>query len=143
MSAIVTSGVASFSTKRASRGSHAIGSRVAFARDPGAARAADRSERIVVNFAAGDDRQMLVEQIDEAAQDAALRLTAQAEQDEVVPRQDRVDELRDDGVLVADDAGEERVAGLQLVNEVVANLLLDRSALRPPLCCRNSPSVWM
>ena len=35
-----------------------------------------------------------------------------------------------DGVVVADDAGEERLAGLQLPNQVVANLLLDRARLR-------------
>ena len=80
-----------------------------------------------MDLAAGHDRDLLVEQIDQTAKDAALRLAAQSEQDEIVPRQDGVDELRDDGVVVADDAGEERLARLQLPNEVVANLLLDRS----------------
>ena len=79
-----------------------------------------------MDLAAGHDRNLLVEQIDEAAQDAALRLAAQAEQDEVVARQDRVDELRDDRLVVADDAGEQRLAGLQLADEVVADFLLDR-----------------
>ena len=108
MSAIVTSGVASFSTKRASRGSQPIGSASPSRRDARAARGAERRQRVVVNLAAGHDRNLLVEQIDQAAQDAALRLAAQAEQDEVVPREDGVDELRDDGVVVADDAGEQR-----------------------------------
>ena len=127
MSAIVTSGVASFSTKRASRGSQAIGRLSPSRRDAGPARAADRRQRIVVNLAAGHDRDLLVEQIDEAAEDPALRLAAQAEQDEVVARQDRVDELRDDGVVVADDAGKQRLARLQLANEVVADFLFDRA----------------
>ncbi len=100
---------------------------VAFLRDAGAARAADRRQRIVVDLAARHDRDLLVEQIDQTAKDPALRLTAETEQDEVVSRQDRVDELRDDGVVVADDAGEQRLARLQLPNEVVANFLFDRS----------------
>ena len=65
---------------------------------------------------------------DERAQDAALRLAAQAEQDEVVPRQHRVDELRNDGVVVADDAGKQRLAAAELRNEVVAHFVLHRSA---------------
>ena len=52
----------------------------------------------------------LVEQRRQRAEDARLRLAAQAEQDEVVPREDRVDELRDHGVVVADDAGKQRLA---------------------------------
>ena len=34
-------------------------------------------------------------------------------------------DLRDDGVVVADDAGEERLAGAQLANQVVADFGLD------------------
>src|SRR2546430_1937886 len=44
----------------------------------------DGGERIVVHLAPGDDRDLLVEQRDELAQDAALRLAAQAQQDEIV-----------------------------------------------------------
>ena len=59
----------------------------------------------------GHDGDRLVQQAGEAAEDPALRLPAEPEQDEVVPREDGVDELRDDRVVVADDAGEERAAG--------------------------------
>src|SRR5262245_4601147 len=85
-----------------------------------------------------------VEQIDQAPQDAALRLSAQSEQDEVVAREDRVDQLRNDGVVVADDAGKQRVAGLQLADQVVADLLLDRTHLRstlPPKFTQGSNDV--
>src|SRR6185436_9409328 len=78
MSAIVTSGVASFSTNRSPRDSHPIG-RWSPSR---AACAADGVERIVVNLAARDDRNPLVEQFDQTAQNPALRLAAQAEEDE-------------------------------------------------------------
>ncbi len=103
---------------------------VALARDPRAAGAADRIQRIVVNLAAGHDRNLFVEQIDQRAEDAALGLTAQAEQDEVVAREDRIDQLRDDRFVVADDAREQRFARLQLAHEVVADFLFDGAGLR-------------
>jgi len=49
-----------------------------------AAGAADGAERIVIDFAAGDDWNFRVEQLRKTAQDAALRLAAQTEQDEIV-----------------------------------------------------------
>ena len=99
---------------------------VAFRADARPACSAQRRERIVVDLTAGDHRDLFVEQIDQAAEDAALRLTAQAEQDEVVPRQDRVHELRDDRLVVSDDAGKQPIAGVELPHEVVADLLLHR-----------------
>ena len=66
----------------------------------------DGLKRIVVNFRAGDDRNLFVQQLGELANDAALGLSAQPEQDNVVPRENRVDELRNDSFVVADDAAE-------------------------------------
>ena len=128
MSAMVTSGVASFSTYRASRPSHAIGVVSPSVGQPRAARAADRVERIVVDLAARHDRDLIVEQRDERAKQARLRLPAQAEQDEVVLRQQRVHELRHDGVVVADDAREERLAGAELADQVLAHFLVHVAA---------------
>src|SRR2546425_11825316 len=79
---------------------------VAVLRDQLAAVLGDRIERIVVDLAPRDDRDLLVEQRDELAQNTALRLTAQAEQNEVVAREDRVDELRQNCFLVPNDAPE-------------------------------------
>ena len=71
----------------------------------------------------------------ELAQDAALGLTPKAQQDEVVPGQQRVDDLGEDGVLIADDAGEQRLAGAQPGQEVAPDLFPDGAApeggLRP------------
>ncbi len=75
-----------------------------------AAALAERHVRIVADLAAGDVGHLLVEQRGERAQDAALGLAAQPEQDEVLFRKDGVDDLRDDRVFVADDAGKERFA---------------------------------
>jgi len=52
-----------------------------------AAPAADRGVRIVVNLASGDVRHLRVEQGRQGAQDAAFSLSAEAEQNEIVPRQ--------------------------------------------------------
>jgi hypothetical protein len=46
-----------------------------------------------------------------------------------VLREERVDELRDDRVVVADDAREQRLAAAQLPNQVVADFLVNAPAL--------------
>ena len=43
-------------------------------------------------------------------------------------RQDRVDDLRHDGVVVADDAGKERRRAAQALDQVVADFVLDGAA---------------
>ena len=84
----------------------------------------ERQQRIAVQRAAVDRRQPLVEELRQRAQEPRLRLPAQAEQDEVVPRQERVDDLGLDGVLVADDAGEELAPRAEARDDVVAQLVL-------------------
>jgi hypothetical protein len=66
----------------------------------------DRCERVVIDLTAGDDRHRFVEQRRQRAQDARLRLAAQPEQDEVVPREDRVHDLRHYRILVSQHARE-------------------------------------
>ncbi len=56
-------------------------------------------------------RQPLVEEGDEAADHAGLGLAPLAEEDHVVTREEGVLELGQDRVLVAEDAGEQRLAG--------------------------------
>src|SRR5262249_16120040 len=75
---------------------------IAFFGDDLFAIGADRVERIVVNLRPGDNRYEIVEQVGQFPQDAALRLAAQSEQDDVVLSQQRVDDLRNDGVFVTD-----------------------------------------
>ena len=82
-------------------------------------------ERVVVDLAAGDDRDLVVQQVDQGADDAGLRLAALAEEDDVLAGEDRVLELRDDGVFEAEDAGEHVLALAHLVDQVAAHLLLD------------------
>jgi hypothetical protein len=54
-------------------------------------------------------------------------LAALAEKDDVLAAQDGVLDLRDDAVLVADDAGEERLSALQARDQIVPKFLLDRA----------------
>ena len=74
-------------------------------------------------------RALRVEQGGEGAEDAGLRLAAQAEQDEVVPRENGVDELGYDGVFVADDAGKRGALvfaeSRELGDQVLAKLVFD------------------
>ncbi len=131
MSATVTSGVASFSTKRASRPIQSIGVQSPCCCQHLAAVGGDRSKRIVVDFRAGDDRNSLVEQFGELANDAALCLSAQAEQDDVVPRQNGVDELRNDRFVVTDNARKKFLAGAQFFDQIEAQFVFDREGLIP------------
>jgi hypothetical protein len=101
---------------------------IAFGLDALLAEGRQRRDRIVVDLAVGNDRDPLVEQRGQRAQDARFRLAAQAEQDEVMPRQHGVHELRDDRVVVADDAGKEGFFPLQTLRQVLADLVAHRPA---------------
>ena len=61
---------------------------------------------IVVNLAAGNDWNPLVEQLGQPPEDTALGLATKTQEDEVVTRENRIDELREDGLVESDDAGE-------------------------------------
>src|SRR5690606_3743148 len=87
-----------------------------------------RRERVVVQLGAGDVRDLLVEQVDELPQDARLRLAAQAQEDEVVAREDGVDDRRRHGLVVAQHAGEQGLTGAQLADEVRPQLVLHAAA---------------
>jgi hypothetical protein len=82
---------------------------------------------IVIDFAARNDRDFRIQQIDEAAQDAALSLTAQAEQNKIVARKKRIDDLRNDRVVVTVNAGKDRFASFDGAEEISANFVLDRA----------------
>ena len=104
---MLMSGVLSFSLYRSAAAHQPIGGVVALLGHDLPRQRRDRVERIVVELGAGEVRQPRVEQADEAPRDAALGLPALAEQDDVLARQDRVLELRQDGLVVAEDARQE------------------------------------
>src|SRR6185437_5062540 len=111
----------------------------AIAREPGdryglafesstfAAGAANGAVRIVVDFAAVDYGDFVVEKTDEFAQNTRFRLTAEAQQNKVMPRKNRVDDLRDHRIVIAANSGEEFIARAQFAQEILAKLVLHRA----------------
>src|ERR1019366_1484868 len=93
-----------------------------------AAAAANRGVRVVVNFAAGEVGRPFVEQGGELADETGLGLAAQSKEYEVVARQDGVDHLGDDGILVSDDAGKKRLPTLNFTDQVLAEFVFDAAA---------------
>ena len=57
-----------------------------------------------MNFAAREIRHVRIEQSRQCPQDAALRLAAKPEQNEIMARKNRVDDLRYHRVIVSDNA---------------------------------------
>src|SRR5208282_1417284 len=111
-----------------------------------AAGAAERLVGIVVDLASCDDGNLGVHESYEAAKDARFRLSTQPEQNEVVPRENRVDDLRDHGVVVAVQSREDRFALLHLAEQVFAQFLPHRalrdSLLRPLTSPKLSQILW-
>src|ERR1700687_3238249 len=85
------------------------GSVVAVGGDFFAASAADGFQGIVVDFAASNDGHLLIQQVGQAAQDAALGLAAQAEKNEIVAGEQGVCDLIGAKVLIADESCVESV----------------------------------
>ena len=98
---------------------------VAFFEHKPLASAADRRERIVANFTACDVRSMLVEQADQHADQFGFCLASKAEQNEVMPRKQRVHQLRNHGFFVSYDSGKQRLLLFQFADQVCAQLVFD------------------
>ena len=84
---------------------------------------------VVVEFAAGDDRDLIVQQVDHLPDQAGLGLPALAQQDDVLAGQDGVFQLGNDRLVEADDAGKHRLLGAYLGDQVPAHLLAHRNRL--------------
>ena len=89
----------------------------------------DRVVGVVVDLAAGDDRRPLVEQLHQRADDAGLGLAPLAEEDDVVPGQEGVLQLGKDGLVVAQQPGDDRLPGGHAGHGVRPHLLLHRPGL--------------
>ena len=76
-----------------------------------------------MNLAASDVRRVRVEQRSESSKDAALGLATQSKKNEIVTRENCVHDLRNDRVVVTDDARENRTVLSKLRNQVVAQLV--------------------
>ncbi len=78
-----------------------------------------------MNLASGDERHLGIEKSRERAQNAAFRLTAKSQKDEIVPRQNRIDDLRHNRVVVSNDSWENRAALAQPRHQVLTQFVLD------------------
>ena len=58
-----------------------------------------------MDFAATQIGRLWIEQSRKCPQDASLRLAAQAEQDEIMPGKNRIDDLGNDRVVIPNDPG--------------------------------------
>jgi len=85
--------------------------------------------RVVVDLGPFDHRQGVVEEVDELAEHPGLGLAPEPEEEHVVAGKDGVLDLGNDRLFVAQDVGEQWLAGLDLQDEVAAHLVLDRLAL--------------
>ena len=107
--------------------------RVALLRNQLAAPLAQRQIRIVPNLASRHIRQPLIQNRRQPAQNAALRLPAQPQQNKVLPRQHRIHNLRHDGVVIPDDARKDRPLGLEPADQVLAQLVFHAAIFEPRL----------
>src|SRR5262249_48619021 len=82
---------------------------------------------MVVDLAAGDDRRPLIQQPREGADQPGLALAAPAEQDDVVPGEQRPLQVRQHSLVKADDAGKPFLSRAHPREQVLSDLLLDGS----------------
>ena len=94
----------------------------------------DRREGIAVDLATRDRRNRLVEEFHESADDPGLRLAALAENHHVVPGEDRVLDVGNDRLVVAQNAREDALASRHLAEQVLPQLVAHpaRPDARPP-----------
>ena len=88
-----------------------------------------RFEWIVIDFRSSDYRNLVIKELSEPANNSALGLTAQTEEDYVVPGQNCVDELGNNSFVVTHNPREKFFSGAQFLNQIGAELIFYRDAL--------------
>ena len=86
-------------------------------------------ERVIVDLASRHRGRPLVEQPGEGANQPGLPLSALAEQDHVVPGDDRALQVGQDRLTESDDPGERILARAHPGQQVAPDFLLDRARL--------------
>ena len=100
--------------------------RIAFRSDSFAAHAADRDVRIVVDLTSGYHGHLRIHKLNEPAKDSRFGLSPQPEENEMMARKYRVDDLRNHRVVIPMDAGEQRLPLLHFAEKIFAELLAQR-----------------
>src|SRR5579884_170271 len=91
-----------------------------------AASLTDRLVGIIVDLATGNDRHFLIQQADKRARHAGLCLPALAQENDVLARENGVFNLRNNGLFIADNAGEKFFPIPNLLYQVFSHFLLNR-----------------
>ena len=86
-------------------------------------------ERVAIQLATRHSRNRVVHQIHHVPNEAGLRLPALAKQDDVLPREDGVLQLRNHRVVEPHDARKQRLTLADAPYQILANLRLDRQNL--------------
>src|SRR5208337_5038899 len=86
----------------------------------------DRMEWMVIELGSGNHRQELVQKMDELPQHPRLGLAPQTQEQHVMPRENGVLDLGDDGLFVTEDVWKERFTGPELPDQVASHLVLHR-----------------
>ena len=98
---------------------------ISLSADPVTARPAKGRVRIVMDFASCDVGRLRIEQASKCPQDSTLCLATQAQQNEIVAGEDRVHQLWDHGIVIADDARKYRAVSLQASDQIFAQFVLN------------------
>src|SRR5438094_1472848 len=88
------------------------------------AAAADGGIRVVMDLAGGDVRHLRGKQRCKGAKDPAFCLSTQAQQTEIVARENSVDDLRYDSVFIPHNSRKKRATLAQFADKIVAELIL-------------------
>ena len=86
-------------------------------------------EGIVVHLGPFDDGNVLVQEIRHRSDQPRLGLAALPQEDQVVAREDRVLQLRDDRLFIANDPGEQLLPFPDFPDEILPQLVFDRDDL--------------
>ena len=78
-----------------------------------------------MDFRAGDDRYGIVEQVDQLAEHPGLGLASQTQKEHVVLGEDRVTDLGDHRLFIAQDIGKQGLARLELGDQVAPHFIFD------------------
>ena len=100
---------------------------VALLRQTPPARRADDLEGVAVDLTTLDPGNLLVQQLRQATDNARLRLAALPKEDHVVTRQDRVLDLRNDGLFITHDTRQKSLPRREKIHEIVAHLVAHRA----------------
>ena len=99
----------------------------------------DRMIGMVIELGSGDHRQELVQKMHELPQHPRLGLAPQTQEEHVMPRENGVLDLGEDGLFVTEDVWKKRFTGPELADQVASHHRLDPVAARTQFAQSSGP----